>query len=99
MFSPIQKSPHHLKAVERLKTWTRERFQLGEGSVIFAAELACPLPGCPPLETAVTFWNPQGQRYHFKIFKAVEEIAIDDLPYRWLLDALAVPEGVECDCC
>ena len=99
MFTPFRKSPAHLQALERLKTWTRERFSLPSGCVIFAAELACTLPGCPPLETVISFWNDQGQRYHFKIFKRVEDIVPDDLPYAWLLDALAVPEGFECDCC
>lgn len=99
MFASSKKPPGHLQALERLKTWTRERFALPDGTVIFAAELACALPGCPPLETVISFWNAAGQRYHFKIFKSLEEITVDDLPYHWLLDALAVPEGVECDCC
>jgi len=99
MFDSSKKNPARLEALERLKDWTRERFQLDRGTVIFAAELACALPGCPPLETVISFWNTEGQRYHFKIFKAVNDIVLADLPYRWLLDALAVPEGFECDCC
>ncbi len=39
------------------------------------------------------------QRYQFKLFKPVEEVVVDDLPYAWLKDALAVPEGFDCDCC
>jgi nitrate reductase delta subunit len=45
------------------------------------------------------FWTADGKRHHFKLFKPVEEVACDDLPYAWLKDALAVPEGFECDCC
>ena len=99
MFASAKKGPAHLQALETLKSWTRERFKLPPETVIFAAELACALPGCPPLETVISFWDARGKRYHFKIFKAVENLAIDDLPYSWLLDALAVPEGFECDCC
>jgi hypothetical protein len=99
MFASFKKMPERLEALERLKVWTRERFALPGETIIFTAELACALPGCPPLETVISFWNAAGQRYHFKIFKPVAEIVMDDLPYRWLLDALAVPEGFECDCC
>lgn len=99
MFSSNKKSPTRLQAFERVKSLTRERFKLPDGTTIFAAELACALPGCPPLETVVSFWNAQGRRYHFKIFKPVEEIEAGDLPYAWLLEALAVLENFECDCC
>ncbi|MFM9970468.1 MAG: hypothetical protein ACKVQK_18920 [Burkholderiales bacterium] len=99
MFESTKKRPGHLYAIERLKTWTRERFLLPEGTAIFAAELVCALPGCPPLETVISFWDAAGTRYHFKIFKPASEIVMMDLPYRWLMDALAVPEGFECDCC
>ena len=99
MFSSNKKHPSRLHAIERVKSWTRERFKLTDGTTIFAAELACALPGCPPLETVIAFWNAEGRRYHFKIFKPVEEIETDDLPYAWLLEALAVPENFECDCC
>lgn len=99
MFASTQKNPGHVQAIERLKALTRERFGLPPDTTLFAAELACALPGCPPMETVISFWNAAGQRYHFKIFKPVADILADDLPYRWLLEALAVPEGLECDCC
>ena len=99
MFNSGKRSLAHLHAVEQVKSWTRERFRLPASTTIFAAELACALPGCPPLETVISFWNAEGKRYHFKIFKRVEEIVLDDLPYAWLLQALAVPENFECDCC
>ena len=99
MFASAKKSPAHLQALERVKSWTCERFKLPPETVIFAAELVYASPGCPPLETVISFWDAQGKRYHFKIFKPVEDITSDELPYAWLLDALAVPEGFECDCC
>ena len=57
------------------------------------------LPGCPPLETVIAFWTEGDRRHHFKVFKPVAEVVLDDLPPAWMKDALAVPEGFECDCC
>jgi hypothetical protein len=39
------------------------------------------------------------QRYQFKVFKPLAEVACDDLPPAWLRDALSVAEGIDCDCC
>lgn len=99
MLKPFKKSPKRLEASERLKALTRERFKLAPDTAIFVAEVECALPGCPPLETVVSFWTADGTRHHFKIFKPVADIVCDDLPFAWLMDALAVPEGFECDCC
>jgi len=98
MFASVKKSPERLQVIERVTQWTRERFELPKEAVISVSEIACPLPGCPPLETAIVFWEGE-TRHHFKLFKPVEEVVIDDLPYDWLKDALAVPEGFENDCC
>ena len=98
MFASIRKGPERLQAVDRVGQWTRERFGLPKEAAVSVAEVACTLPGCAPLETVVMFWILE-QRYQFKLFKPVEEVVIDDLPYDWLKDALAVPEGFENDCC
>ncbi len=78
---------------------TRERFKLPEEAAIVVSEIACSLPGCPPLETVVAFWTLDGARHRFKIFKPVTEVIEEDLPYAWLKPALIVPEGFEDDCC
>ena len=93
-----KKGPKHLEAVERVWAWTRERFKLADEATILVSELACAVPGCPPLETVVAFWTADAKRHHFKLFKPVAEVVYDDLPFAWLMDALAVPEG-GCDCC
>jgi hypothetical protein len=98
MFGSAQKSPERLEVIERVTEWTRERFRLPKEAVISVSEIACPLPGCPPLETVVAFWIAE-RRYQFKLFKPVEEVICDDLPFAWLRDALAVPQGLDCDCC
>lgn len=93
-----KKSPAHLAALEQVREWTRERFNLSAEAVISVSEIACNLPGCPPLETAVVFWEAE-TRYHFKLFKPVEEVAYDNLPFAWMKDTLVLPEGFGCDCC
>ena len=62
------------------------------------AEIACALPGCPPLETVVAFWT-EGGHHHFKLFKPAQEVAEDDLPPYWMKNSLIMPDGYACDCC
>ena len=94
-----RKGPGDAEALERVRAWTRARFGLPADDVILVSELACALPGCPPLETIVAFWTETDKRHHFKIFKPVAEVVADDLPPAWIKDALAVPEGGDCECC
>ena len=95
----FKKGPEHHEALARVRAWTRERFRLPETAAIVVAEVACGLPGCPPLETAVAFWTEDATRHQFKVFKPVREVTSDDLPFAWLKDSLAVPEGFGWDCC
>jgi hypothetical protein len=90
-------SPAHVQALERVRTWTRQRFKLADEMPVVVAEVACGLPGCPPLETVVAFWTAEDRRHQFKLFKPVQEVAYDDLPFAWLMDALVASEI--CDCC
>ena len=98
MFASTRKSPERLRLAERLSEWTRGRFDLPKEVAISVAEIACLLPGCPPLETVVTFWIAD-QRYQFKVFKPLTEVGLDDVPYAWLKDALVVCEDFDCGCC
>lgn len=98
MFVAAKKSPVRLQLVDQLADWTRERFGLPVEAAISVSEIACPLPGCPPVETVVTFWVAD-QRYQFKVFKSLGEVAPDDVPYAWLKEALAVCEDFDCGCC
>ena len=98
MLATFQRSDAHLDALERIKAWTRERFKLAPDAPVFASEVACALPGCPPLETVVGFWSDEATRHHLKIFKRAEEVVQDDLPPSWLRDALIVQPGIECSC-
>jgi hypothetical protein len=95
----IRRESCHVEALERLSEQTRERFRLGPEAVVLVSELACALPGCPPLETVVLFWSKEGVRHRFKIFKPVAAVSDADLPCHWLLRALVAPDGFDEDCC
>jgi nitrate reductase delta subunit len=95
----LKRSPEHVAALEQVRQWTRSRFKLSEEAAVMAAEVACRLPGCPPLETVVAFWADNDQRHQFKVFKRVEEVVEDDIPPAWLKGALVVDEDADFDCC
>ena len=99
MLGTFKKSPEHRDALDRIEAWTRARFKLAPEEAVMVTELACALPGCPPLETVVAFWTADQTRHHFKIFKRAVEVKNDDLPYTWMKPALAVPEGFDPSCC
>jgi hypothetical protein len=97
MLAFSKKSPESIAALDRVREWVRERFSLGEAAIL-VAEVACAVPGCPPIETVIAFWSEE-RRHHFKVFKPVAEVTDDDLPPYWMRNALAVPDEFECDCC
>jgi hypothetical protein len=99
MFVAARRSQEKLKSVTQLKVWTRERFDLREGVVVMAAEIACGIPGCPPIETVVAFWTKDETRYRYKVFKPIADVLYEDLPYRWLLPSLIDDGGLGLECC
>ncbi len=92
----FKKSPAQVEALDRVRAWTRERFRLAEELPVVVAEVACGLPGCPPLETVVAFWTADDRRHQFKLFKPVAEVVQDDLPFAWLKDVLVSTGEDEC---
>ena len=97
MLAFSKKSPKHIAALDRVREWVCVRFRLGEAAIL-VAEVACAVPGCPPIETVIAFWSDD-RRHHFKVFKPVADVVEDDLPPAWLKPALAVPDDFQCDCC
>lgn len=85
--------------MDRVKAMTRERLDLDDDIPVLVAQVACASPGCPPLETIVTFWTGENLRHQFKVFKPVSQVTDDDLPYRWMKPTLVALEGYGCDCC
>lgn len=95
----VKRSPDHSQALDRVREWTRARFALPEEAAILVTELACGLPGCPPIETVVAFWTDADTRHSFKLFKRVEEVLEEDLPPSWMKNALiANEEAAYCGC-
>lgn len=94
-----RKSPAHRAALRRVKEMVRERFRLTGAETILVTEIACQVPGCPPLETIFAFWGDDERRRHYKIFKPVEAVVEDDLPPWWMKDALVQDESFGCPCC
>jgi nitrate reductase delta subunit len=99
MLQTFEKRPEHLAAVERVKAWTRARFELADEATVFVTEVSCTLPGCPPRETVVAFWTEGDTRHQFKLFKPVAQVALADLPPAWLKPALVVAEDAGWECC
>ncbi|MGE3248406.1 MAG: hypothetical protein AB7J19_18965, partial [Beijerinckiaceae bacterium] len=96
----FQRGSAHREASTRVRTWVRDRFRLGESDTVTANEVACEIPGCPPLETVIAFWTEDGaRRHHLKIFKAIADVDEDDLPPGWMKPALEVDENFYCSCC
>ena len=99
MLTLVKKKPEHREAMRRVKAWTRERFKLPDDAAILVTEIACTVPGCPPLETVIAFWTAGDRRHHFKVFKPVAEVVEDDLPPTWMKNALIADEMLGCECC
>ena len=97
MLAFSKKSPEHTAALDRVREGVRARFSLDEGAIL-VAEVACAVPGCPPVETAIAFWTDE-QRHHFKVFKPVADVVPDDFPPPWMKTALLDVEGIGCECC
>jgi hypothetical protein len=98
MLGFIKKGPDQSAALDRLREWTRSRFALTAEDPVMVSELACAVPGCPPIETHAVFWTARG-RHHFKIFKPLDEVTEDDLPPAFMKDALIALDSADIDCC
>jgi len=98
-FGAFRQDVGNVRALDRVRDWTRESLALADEDTVLVAEVACARPGCPPLETVVTFWTRGGERHWFKVFKPVAEVALHDLPPAWLKDALYAADPVDGACC
>jgi nitrate reductase delta subunit len=98
-FGAFRQDAEHQRALEQVRDWTRDCLDLAGDDTVLVSEVACARPGCPPLETVVTFWTRAGERHWFKVFKPVAEVVFDDLPQAWLKDALYASDPVDGACC
>lgn len=98
MLGLTMRSPADAATLDRVRDWTRTRFALGDDDGLMVSEIACKVPGCPPIETHIVFWTPAG-RHHFKVFKPLGEVAEDDLPPAFMKNGLLALDGEERACC
>jgi hypothetical protein len=98
MLGFAKKDQQNSALTERVRDWTRQRFALADDETVMVSEIACQVPGCPPIETHVVFWTAAG-RHHFKIFRPLAAVSEDDLPPAFMKNALLALEGFDCDCC
>src|SRR6476646_7035683 len=95
----VEERPEHAAVLDRVRAWTRERFAVADDAAILVSEVSCALRGCPARDTVVAFSTENERRHQFKLFKPVAEVVMDDLPPRWLKDALAAIEALRYECC
>ena len=98
MLKTASRNAGKIDAVRRIKDWTRERFSLDDDIPVMVAEVACGLPGCPPIETIVTFWTAPETRHAFKAFKPATDVTVEDLPPSWMKNAIISDSG-DLSCC
>jgi nitrate reductase delta subunit len=84
-------------AVADIQGWTRRRFRLAPEAAVLVAEIACRVPLCPPLETAVAFWTEEGARHQFRLYKPMAEVRYEDIG--WLMGTPESHDGVLWECC
>jgi hypothetical protein len=98
MLGFIKKSNENGAASGRVRGWTQARFALTEDETVMVSEIACAVPGCPPIETHIVFWTARG-RHHFKVFKPLADVTDADLPPAFMKNALIALDGADIDCC
>jgi hypothetical protein len=89
--------PAFLLCLEAVQGWTRRRFKLPPDAAVLVSEMACTVPGCPPLETVVAFWTEDERRHQFKLYKPLREVQYDDVG--WLMGSPVAHQGSSWDCC
>ena len=93
----VPSRPPLLEAIENIQHWTRRRFKLAMDAPVLVAEVACNVPLCPPLETAIAFWTEDEKRHQFRLYKPMAEVIYDDIG--WLMGWPADHDGTAWDCC
>lgn len=65
--------------IDRIKSWTREIWSLGEDTTIMVTELECREPGCPPIETVIAVLEGPGVTKQYKLHKTTDEVSRHDV--------------------
>lgn len=97
LFGQPRADSHALAALANVQDWTRRRFKLAPDAAVLVSEVACRLPLCPPLETAIAFWTEDGARHQFRLYKPIAEVVYDDIG--WLIGTPSSHDGAAWECC
>jgi hypothetical protein len=97
MFGLPRSDASFTATVDCIQGWTRKRFRLVSDAAVLVSEVACTVPGCPPLETVVAFWTADDRRHQFKLYKPMREVVYDDIG--WLMVSPADHGVLGWDCC
>ena len=97
MFGHNRPDDRALAALANIQGWTRGRFKLAPDAAVLVSEVACRLPLCPPLETAIAFWTEDGARRQFRLYKPMLEVVYDDIG--WLIGMPLSHDGAAWECC
>ena len=89
--------PAVLDAIVSIQGWTRQRFKLGPAALVLVSEVACRIPGCPPLETVVAFWTADDSRHQFRLLKPLGDVRYDDIG--WLFGTPTAHDPNIFSCC
>ena len=57
-----------------LRRIVREELELGDDDTLTISELACPKPGCPPVETVISIFPADEEPYLVRVCKAVADV-------------------------
>jgi hypothetical protein len=86
-----------LDAIVSIQHWTRQRFKLEDTAAVLVSEVACRVPGCPPLETVVAFWTLDDSRHQFRLLKPLLDVRYDDVG--WLFGTPTAHDPNTFSCC
>jgi hypothetical protein len=94
MFGSATRTLDNRVHLERVESWTRERFGLSPRDIVLVREERVRTPGFLSPQTTVLFWVGPA-RHRFVIFAPVSEVHENDLPVAWLRPAL-IDDGDNC---
>ena len=63
--------------INQIKQWIYQALQIDDEISISLSQLQCTEPGCPPIETVISFMTNPVQQY--KIHKSIPEIEYTDI--------------------
>ncbi|WP_413804699.1 hypothetical protein [Streptomyces sp. OE57] len=76
---PLGARPGPSPQLRRLRQSVRRLLGLDEDTAVVIRQLACAVPGCPPLETVIAVLPMTGRARRWTLHTTAEEITEDDL--------------------